>query len=64
MSVSAKQFPELLSSANQIHRARLYATASPYTATWAYALPSPKLGFHLDKETVRRSVAQCLGAKI
>ena len=54
----------LLSTANQVHRARLLAAGQPHTAAWIQALPVPNLGLHLDAETVRVSVALRLGAPI
>ena len=54
----------LLSSANQVHSARLRAAASPHTGAWLQALPSPSLGLLLDEETVRVNVALRLGAPI
>ena len=54
----------LLSSANQVHSARLLAAASPHTGAWLQALPSPNLGLLLDEETVRVNVALRLGAPI
>ena len=57
-------FNNLLSSANQVHSARLRAAASPHTGAWLQALPSSSLGLHLDGETVRINVALRLGAPV
>ena len=62
--VSKAEFSDLLDSANQIHRAQLTAAAFPHSAAWVHALPSPKLGLHMDGETIRISVAQRLGSKV
>ena len=50
--------------ANQLHRARLLAASQPHTAAWLQAVPVPKLGLHLDEESVRVAVALRLGAPI
>ena len=55
---------QLLKAANQIDRARLLAAASPHTAAWLQAIPSPNLGLHLDADTVRVAVALRLGAPV
>ena len=54
----------MLSSANQIHRARLLAACSAHSAAWSQALPVSSLGLHLDNETVRVAVSLRLGARI
>ena len=62
--VCHKEFDNLKSSANQVHYARLLAAASPHTGAWIQALPSPALGLHLDRESVRINVALRLGATV
>ena len=58
------ELAKLLSSANQVHKARLLAASSPNTGDWIQALPSSNLGLHMDNETIRVSVALRLGMKI
>ena len=55
---------QLLTEADQTHRARLLAASQPHTASWLQALPVPNLGLLLDPETVRIAVALRLGAPI
>ena len=54
----------LISTANQVDRARLLAASTPHTADWLQALPASNLGLHLDADTVRVAVALRLGASI
>jgi hypothetical protein len=54
----------MVTSANQLHRARLVAASEPHTAAWLQAVPVPSLGLHLDEETVRVAVALRLGATV
>ena len=62
--ICKQEFTNLHNSANQIHSARLLAAASPHTGAWLQALPSPVLGLHLDRESVRINVALRVGATV
>ena len=55
---------QLLTGADQTHRARLMAASQPHTAAWLQAIPVPNLGLLLDPESVRIAVALRLGAPI
>ena len=57
-------FNNLLSTANQVHSARLLAAAAPHTGAWLQALPCPTLGLLLDNESTRIAVALRLGATV
>ena len=61
---SESHFAELLSSANQVHRARLLAAKQPYSGAWLNVAPLPALGLHLDDESVRVAAALRVGAPI
>ena len=55
---------QLLSSANQVDRARLLAASAPHSGAWLQAVPIPSLGLHMDSETTRIAVALRTGAPI
>ena len=61
--ICKQEFTNLHNSANQIHSARLLAAASPHTGA-LQALPSPVLGLHLDRESVRINVALRVGGTV
>ena len=54
----------LLSSANQIHRARLLAACAPHSAAWSQVVPISSLGLHLDSETIRVAICLRLGTPV
>ena len=58
------KYSELLSTADQVQRARLLAAAAPHSAAWLNAIPNPNLGLHLDGDTVRTSVGLRLGSRL
>ena len=53
---------ELLTSANQVHRARVLAAGAPHSGAWLNSTPLPSLGLHLDDSSVQVAVSLRLGA--